>query len=706
LSAFSWGHDSLELDFVLVDGRVGLHGIRIFGKPLTEAERLDHPASLVEVRTISQGSNGGHQNLHSAIGDRLVYVNHTASLVDGVSLLEIQLTDPVTNLEACLRLESAIGSSSVSATTRVTNHASLPVTLLSVSALMLEIVLKSKMDLDEFTVYWARNDWTKECRWQQDPIVEVLVPDRGEYEYSIDSRRPFGLSGLGTWSSGRYLPMGMIENKANGMALAWQVENPGPWRWEIGDRRRSLVLGTFGPLDLEHHWNKTLLSGESFTGPRVTLAFGAHGWESSIAELTRSRQRLRLPHNSFGTKPVVYNDFFALFAEPTEDNLTPLIHAAADIGIEVFCIDAGWFDGETGGLGAGAEGGHGWWDALGEYEESKWRFPGGFSEVVKSIRDAGMTPGIWLEPEVVGVRSDIAKELPDEAFFMRAGERVVEHGRYQLDLSHPDARSYADGVVDSVITKYNFGYLKVDYNINAGPGTEIGGNSAGLGLWNHSQAVLDWFAGIQKRHPDLIIMNCGSGGMRMDGAMQQVTHVQQMSDQAKPIPFAQIAVAAPTAIPSDQSASWMSINEQMSLELIEFAGVAPQLSRFEMSGPIDRLSEEQQQIAREAVSHYKKNRSDIGKGEIAWPLGLPNYYDDWLALAQINPGVTRLSVWRRGGGPSQLNISLPWLSGSGVTPKISYPKSSRAELIWDDRPATLSVTLPSAPMAAVIEIRQ
>ena len=93
-----------------------------------------------------------------------------------------------------------------------------------------------------------------------------------------------------------------------------------------------------------------------------------------------------------------------------------------------------------------------------------------------------MVPGLWLEPEVVGVRSPVADLLPADAFFTRGGQRVVEHGRYHLDLRHPAAVKHLDEVIDFLVGDLGVGYLKLDYNINAGPGTDAGGLSAGAGL--------------------------------------------------------------------------------------------------------------------------------------------------------------------------------------------------------------------------------
>jgi alpha-galactosidase len=59
--------------------------------------------------------------------------------------------------------------------------------------------------------------------------------------------------------------------------------------------------------------------------------------------------------------------------------------------------------------------------------------------VLDRIRAEGMVPGLWLEPEVVGVHSPVVEQFPPEALFVRNGERVVEQGRYHLDLCHPSA---------------------------------------------------------------------------------------------------------------------------------------------------------------------------------------------------------------------------------------------------------------------------
>ena len=77
---------------------------------------------------------------------------------------------------------------------------------------------------------------------------------------------------------------------------------------------------------------------------------------------------------------------------------------------------------------------------------------------------------------------EIADKLPDEWFFKRHGRRVIDHSRYQLDFRNPDVCVFADGIIDRIVQEYGVGYIKMDYNINAGVGTEFEADSFGDGL--------------------------------------------------------------------------------------------------------------------------------------------------------------------------------------------------------------------------------
>ena len=193
---FSWSHSGIELQFAIAEsGSLGLRRIAPAGSSSARAAVLDVMASLVEIRTVRNGSSAGHQNLHTSIGDRLTYVSHESWTDEAILRLDIRLRDPETSLEATVHYSSFEGSSAVTAWTTVINGSATRTTLLAVSSAMFEIVVDSQADYDDFLLSWARNDWTRECQWTSESISRLLMPDLDRESYSIDSRRPYGVSG-------------------------------------------------------------------------------------------------------------------------------------------------------------------------------------------------------------------------------------------------------------------------------------------------------------------------------------------------------------------------------------------------------------------------------------------------------------------------------------------------------------------------------
>jgi alpha-galactosidase len=419
--------------------------------------------------------------------------------------------DAVSGLHVTSHLRVREGGSSLQSWTSVRNDGTMPLVLQAVSSLVIGRPVGTVPVADTLSLE-GRSEWVGENRWafsrlsDQDGLVPLDLPAHQHQ----DARGAHSLVSTGSWSSGRYNPSGVVLAE-DGPALAWQVEHNGAWRAELGvrlDARDSdvLVLGLFGPTDDDHAWTRVLPAGESFESVPVSVA-ASDGWQESLAELTRHRRTLR---RSPRRPVIVFNDYMnTLMGDPTTAKLLPLVDAAARAGAEYFCIDAGWYD----------DGGD-WWDSVGLWEPSVSRFPdGGLRRVVDAIRAGGMVPGLWLEPDVVGVRSPLAESLPDEAFLQRHGVRVTEHGRHLLDLRHRDVIKHLDEVVDRLVEDFGVGYFKLDYNVTPGAGTDLDADSPGDGLLQQNRAHLDWIDGVLARHPDLVIENCASGAMRADYAL-------------------------------------------------------------------------------------------------------------------------------------------------------------------------------------------
>lgn len=657
-TAITWGHSALRLVVDTASGRPVSLRTLTDGRADPAAGRATQP--LVEILAAGTGRAGVSQRFsETVIGRRLVFRGGERSR-DGVwHRLRIELYDEPTGLLVEVFFRSAEGVSAVRSEVRVTNQGTDPVLLLGVSSFAAGF---HGHPADRLDLVHGTGEWLAEGRWSRRPLRDVAV-DLNLPLHRQHARGLFAAISTGTWSTGRDLPTGGLVDRESGDAWLWQVEHNGAWRWETGERLDGAYVALLGPTDLDHQWQHELATGDSFTTVPVSVAASGDGLYGAAAALTRHRRAIVRPHAGRTTLPVVFNDYMnTLMGDPTTAKLLPLINAAADVGAEVFCIDAGWY-------GDGA-----WWDSVGAWEPSQTRFPRGIEEVLSHIRRRRMRPGLWLEPEVVGVRSPIADKLPDEAFLQRRGVRVVEHGRYHLDLRHPRAVAHLDETVNRLVEQLGIGYLKLDYNIDPGAGTDRDADSPGAGLLAHNRAHLAWLDGVLDRHPGLILENWASGAMRMDYAMLARMHLQSTSDQQDFLRYPPIAAAAPLSLLPEQSGNWAYPQPGMSDEQIAFTLCTALLGRLYLSGHLDRMTDRQRASVRAAVAVHRGIRSDLATAVPLWPLGLPGWTDPWLGLALRAGDTTYLTVWYRGGTDDAAALSLPHLAGAEAEIDTLYPR--------------------------------
>jgi alpha-galactosidase len=660
-----WGHSALRVEVGTGAGGPRIRVSAGAATPGTSPEAADLAGSLPPVEILAAGHGHhrtGTRSVETSIGARLELSSTQVWDEPGLQGLRILLRDPQTDLRVELELTSPDGVPVLRGRTRVVNEGTAPVTLLSVTSL----VLCGLPGPDLLDLVSGRSDWLGECRFTRTPLRPDTLPDLSLSRHGQDAKGAAAASSRGSWSTGGDLPVAGLVEAVDGAAWLWQVEHNGPWRWEVGEQRDGTYLAATGPTDAHAQWRQTLEPGESFDSVPVAVAVVAGGGlEAAAAALTAYRRATRRPHDDNQRTALVFNDYMnTLMGDPTTERLLPLVDAAAEVGAEVFCIDAGWYD----------EGGD-WWDSVGEWQPSRSRFPGGLDEVLDRIRQLGMAPGLWLEPEVVGVRSPLAEKLPEEAFFQQAGVRYREHDRFHLDLRHPDAVAHLDSVVDRLVEDHGIGYLKLDYNIDAGTGTELDGQSAGAGLLAHSRAYVAWLDRVLDRHPRLVLENCASGAMRMDYALLSRLQLQSTSDQQDYLRYPPIAVAAPLPLLPEQAASWAYPQPDMTDEAIAFTMCTGLAGRLYLSGRVDAMSPAQRALVAEGTRLHKRMRPTLRAGAPFWPLGLPSWDDPWLALGLRAPGGDAyVVVWSRHapGGDREIELRLPAdLAGRDV--EIAYP---------------------------------
>jgi alpha-galactosidase len=533
------------------------------------------------------------------------------------------------------------------------------------------------------------------------------------------------VTGFGSRSTLFAAPAGALVNRDTGVVFAWQIEHNGAWMWEVGelaDRGRGIIppdgrvrdprpagvmqgdsshdgayVAVSGPLETRHSWSKVLAPGTSFTTVPATFTVAA-SLDDALGNLARHRRTSRRPHPQNDMLPVVFNDYMnTLVGDPTEEKLLPLIDAAAAVGADYFCIDAGWYDDEDG-----------WWVGVGDWEPSTSRFPSGLDGVLRHIREKGMLPGLWVEPEVIGVASAAARTLPDEAFITRDGVRVCVNDRYFLDLREPAARKHLDAAIDRLVNELGARYFKFDYNVSPGTGLDRNADSLGDGLLQHNRAVVDWMAGLLERYPDLILESCSGGGGRTDFATLSQLQLASTSDQENPLAYPAVAVGSLAHILPEQAGNWAYPQASMSDQDIAFAMAVGLAGRLYLAGVLNEMNDHQLAIVREGVEAHNATKHFISRATPVFPLGFPDWNDAWVAVGfEADDELTHdllLIAWALPGAGEEVEIPLRRADATHI--ERIYP-SDDIGAGWSAQlaDASLRLTRPAAlPTAAMFRI--
>lgn len=669
--------------------------------PMEEREMSEYEKEGFRVVELALSGHDRPQERHgikytvTSPGYRLEYESHRDYRNDWGRKIEITSRDPHTRVCVVSHYQFYTGISVVRCHSEVINQGQETQGIEYISSFNLNGIEKEGLQRADEKMYirYAHNAWHREMLWQTYNWEQIGLSGVQPHVH-MRSSKAFHVTNTGNWSTKEHLPMGYLENTETGSSLFWQIEHNGSWHWEISDQTDHYYLQLSGPTENESHWYKVLAPGERFESVPAAVGVSTAGFDCAMGEMTRYRRIIRRDNEDNRLLGVIFNDYMnCLWADPTTEKELPLIDAAAEAGCEYYCIDAGWY----------APGY--WWDNVGEWLPAHERFPNGLKELMAYIRSKGMVPGLWLEIEVMGICCPKAQHVPPEWFFQRHGKHVYDRSRYQLDFRHPGVVEHANEVLRRLVEEYGVGYIKMDYNIEPGIGTEIDADSFGDGLLEHERAYLAWLDSVFETYPALIIENCSSGGMRIDYALLSRHSIQSTSDQEDYRPYATIAANAPAALTPEQAAVWSYPLREGDREEVVFNMVNALLLRIHQSGHLAELSEERRALVHEAIAYYKSIREDIRHAVPFWPLGLSQFSDGWISLGLQHESRAYVAVWRRDAQEDTCSLPIPFLKGKHVRVRCAYPSYEHCSWHWNSASGILSVSLPERTSARLFEIQ-
>lgn len=268
---------------------------------------------------------------------------------------------------------------------------------------------------------------------------------------------------------------------------------------ELPDGRRQIQFGA--PIGAE------TVPGQVFESAELLLAFsdkGLNGIGAAFQHDIRDRV-LDLPTPA-RPRPVHYNSWEGVYFDHDPARLIAIADRAADLGVERFVLDDGWFgrrDDDT--------------TSLGDWVMDLRKWPDGLHPLIAHVHRRGMRFGLWFEPEMVNPDSDLYRAHPDWA--LGPADQVLGRNQLVLNLALPEVRDYLFDAVSAILTEYAIDYVKWDHNRL-------------LPVLDAAQArgTYDLFDRIRAAHPMVELESCASGGGRIDAGILARTDRVWLSD--------------------------------------------------------------------------------------------------------------------------------------------------------------------------------
>lgn len=240
--------------------------------------------------------------------------------------------------------------------------------------------------------------------------------------------------------------------------------------------------------------------GEQWQTPAALFAVsdaGINGIREQFRQYWFERKNLGLTLS----RPVHFNSWESSYFDHDAKSSCELIDQAHALGAERFVLDDGWMQGRVG-IGAG----------LGDWTPCPLRYPKGLRPVADHARDLGLSFGVWIEPEMLTLDSQVAKAHPDWIVGAKGYASVSGRRQYLLNLCLPEAQEHILECIERLIEDCSPHYLKWDMNRDYAQ-LGFGGDATPQAM---TKAWYQLLTDMRSRHPDIIIESCAAGGARTD----------------------------------------------------------------------------------------------------------------------------------------------------------------------------------------------
>ncbi|MBQ6337438.1 MAG: alpha-galactosidase [Ruminococcus sp.] len=422
--------------------------------------------------------------------------------------------------------------------------------------------------------------------------------------------------GIQTLSSGR----GMSSHQHNPFVILCDHEATeesgacyGMMLMYSGNHKTEIELDQFdstrvvmGLSDDRFRWE--LAPGTSLHTPEVILTCA-----DGLTQLTHRYHRVirnnvvrgayKLSH-----RPVLINNWEAMYFDLNEEKLLSLAQKASKLGIELFVLDDGWFKNRYDDNAA-----------LGDWVPDEKKLPNGLDGLIEKINALGMKFGLWVEPEMVSENSDLYRAHPDWALTAPNRAPMMARNQLVLDLSRSEVHEYIFNTLSDLLSKYNITYIKWDFNR---PLSDVYSHSTpsprqGEVAHRYYLSLYKLYQRLTEKFPNVLFEGCAGGGGRFDAGMLQYSPQIWCSDNTDPISRLTIQYGTSFGYPVSSIGAHVSAtpNHQTGrLTPLSTRGIVAMSGTFGYELDLHKLSDEDLEEIKAQVAHFKEIEPIVHNG--------------------------------------------------------------------------------------------
>ena len=410
---------------------------------------------------------------------------------DEAETLKITLADSQGKLEAELLYTVFAGADAIARSVRLKNSGEEPLDLLNAASFALDF---PDHDFERMNLWGGH---ASERTAERVPLMHGIEESASRRGASSHQASPF--LALVRKDAGEE------SGEVYGFSLIWSGEFS--LKTEVEQFGTTRVVGGINPFEFRWH----LEPGESFQTPEAILVYsteGLNGMSQSFHEIVR-HHIVRGKYRD-AVRPILVNNWEATYFDFDDAKMDNLAACAKDLGIELMVLDDGWFGKREDDN-----------SSLGDWVVNMEKLKGGLQGVAESAHKRGLKFGLWFEPEMVSVDSDLYRAHPD--WVLRAPSYPVSFGRHQLvlDLSRADVRDYLVDAVCKILDTAPIDYVKWDFNrhLTDAFSGKLPPERQGEVRTRFVLGLYDILERITQTHPDILFESCSGGGGRFDAGI-------------------------------------------------------------------------------------------------------------------------------------------------------------------------------------------